>query len=59
MERMDTNWHPLHLMNCGREMRGRFGDQDKVPGTEEKELAERRQLVNFIFLSCSLLAVNL
>lgn len=54
---MDTNWPPLHLMNCGPEIGGRFGDQDKVPGTDEKELAERRQLVNFIFLSCSLVAV--
>lgn len=56
---MDTNWPPFHLMNCGPEIGGHFGDQNKVPGTDEKELAERRQLVNFIFLSCSLLAVDL
>lgn len=56
IERIDTNWHPFHLMNCGPEIGGHFGDQDKVPGTDEKEFSER-QLVSFIFLSCSLLAV--
>lgn len=44
-------------MNCGPEIGGHYEDQDKVPGTDEKEFIERRRRANFIYLSFALPAV--